>query len=66
MVNEVFTTSKALRVTATVNTSIPSTKNYLCKIGFKQEGVKHDTCIKNNKLYNTVILGMTRRDWEAL
>lgn len=51
------------RVTAYVMEGLSSAKNYCIKLGFKNEGMRRDACMKNGELVGVHILGMTRQDW---
>lgn len=53
------------RVTAYVIDGLASAKNYCIKLGFKNEGMRRDACMKNGELVSVHVLGMTRQDWRA-
>lgn len=52
------------RVTAYIIEGLGSAKNYCLKLGFKNEGMRREACLKNGRLVGVHVLGMTRRDWE--
>lgn len=53
------------RVTAYIIDGLDTAKNYCMKLGFKNEGMRRDACMKNGSLVGVHILGMTRQDWRA-
>lgn len=55
-----------LRVTAYIIEGLTSAKNYCLKLGFKYEGCRRSACVKDGKILNVDILGMTREEWSAI
>lgn len=53
------------RVTAYIIDGLTTAKNYALKLGFKNEGMRRDACMKNGELIGVHILGMTRQEWRA-
>lgn len=53
------------RVTAYIIDGLNTAKNYCMKLGFKNEGMRRDACMKNGEFIGVHILGMTRQDWRA-
>ena len=51
------------RVTAYIIDGLNTAKNYCMKLGFKNEGMRRNACMKNGALIGVHILGMTRQDW---
>lgn len=54
------------RVTAQVIGDLQSAVNYCKRLGFKHEGARRDACMRNGKLTDVIVMGMTRADWEAM
>ena len=52
------------RVTAHVTQGLETARNYCLRLGFKIEGRRRDACLKNGKLVDVYLLGITRRDWQ--
>lgn len=61
-----FARSDIQRVTAYVIEDLRSAFNYCMKLGFKNEGMRRDACVKGGKFYGVHVLGMTRNDWEGV
>ncbi len=57
-----FSFKDVQRVTANVMQGLEKAKNYCLKLGFIYEGTKRNACLKDGKLIDLHILGITRQD----
>jgi hypothetical protein len=60
----VFADPSLSRVTAYIIEGLATARNYCLKLGFRDEGMRRDACMKDGRLVGVHVLGMTRRDWE--
>lgn len=60
----VFENPNILRVTGWVYEDLKTAINCFKKAGFVVEGVKRSATIRNNKLTNIILMGLTREDFE--
>ncbi|MCK5023229.1 MAG: GNAT family N-acetyltransferase [Candidatus Aenigmarchaeota archaeon] len=56
-----FSFTEVQRVTANIIQGLEKAKNYCLKLGFVHEGTKRDALLKNGKLKDVYILGITRK-----
>jgi hypothetical protein len=57
-----FSNNDTYRVTVPIMQGLEKAKNYCIKSGMKLEGVKRDAIMKNKKLRDLYILGMTKKE----
>lgn len=60
-----FHASPIRRVSAPIISNLVSAQNYVRKLGFRQEGVLREACLKNGRVLDVVLFGMTRTDFVA-
>lgn len=66
MLAKLFDNPNLNRVTAYIIQGLESAANYARKIGFKDEGVRHQACLVNQQLRDIYMLGIIREDWNKL
>lgn len=59
-----FQNKSIQRVTGYVIEGLEAARNYCLKLGFKDEGMRHDACMQGGRLLGVYTLGLTRKDWE--
>lgn len=60
----VFSDAAVQRATAYIIEGLESARNYCLRLGFTQEGMRRNACMKNGRLFGVHVLGITRADWE--
>ncbi len=63
VIDFVFSFYNPQRLTAYIIDGLNTAKNYVIKLGFTLEGIRRDACIKDNRMKNIYIYGLTRREW---
>lgn len=63
VIDFIFYTYDNLRLTAYIIDGLEMAKNYVIKLGFSLEGIRKDGCVKDNKIKNIYIYGLTRKEW---
>lgn len=62
----VFTRHPVSRVTGYIREGIPSAVNHCRKVGLREEGFRRDAIRVGGKLEGLHVMGITRKEWEAL
>ena len=62
----IFKTYDNLRLTAYILDGLYKPMSYVKKIGFELEGIKKDACMKDNKITDIHMFGLTRKKWSEL
>ncbi|AOJ10337.1 DUF2824 family protein [Burkholderia mayonis] len=63
VLEKVFNASSARRVSAPIISDLVSAQNYVRKLGFRQEGVLREACMRNGRALDVILFGMTRTDY---
>jgi len=63
IIDETFKDETVLRITANIIGDLKKSINYCKKLGFRQEGIKKHSILKNGIITNVNILGLTREEW---
>lgn len=64
--DHVFSDSAVQRATAYIIEGLESARNYCLHLGFTQEGMRRNACLKDGRLVGVHVLGITRADWEKM
>ena len=59
----VFSTYDNLRLTAQIIDGMYKPMSFIKKLGFELEGIRKDACMKDNKITNIHMFGLTRKKW---
>lgn len=63
-IDKIFENTEIHRVTAYVIQGLKTAYNYCIRLGFVDEGMRRNACMKGGKLLGVHVLGLTRSDWE--
>lgn len=60
-----FKADSVQRVTAYIIGDLVTARNYVKKLGFKQEGVRRHACRKNGKPVDVYLMGILKDEWRG-
>jgi RimJ/RimL family protein N-acetyltransferase len=63
--DHVFSDQSVIRATAWVSEALPDARNYVRRLGFRQEGFRRDCLMIGGKPYGAYLFGMLRGEWHG-